>query len=95
MLQRFVDDTGKDWDHWYPFVLFASGSISIHQFFSPFQLLYGWDVQGPLDLQRKSWEVPSTEVTEVWWSMWDEELACRYQEEVELKLPEAQRKQKM
>ena len=23
MLQKFVDDTGRDWDKWLPFVLFA------------------------------------------------------------------------
>ena len=24
--------------------------------FSPFELLYGWDVRGPLDILRESWE---------------------------------------
>ncbi|KAK7889577.1 hypothetical protein WMY93_025137 [Mugilogobius chulae] len=57
MLQKFVDDTGKDWDRWLPFVLFAYREVpQASTGFSPFELLYGWDVQGPLDLLRTQWE---------------------------------------
>ncbi|XP_035986825.1 uncharacterized protein LOC105922039 [Fundulus heteroclitus] len=59
MLQKFVDDTGKDWDRWLPFLLFAYREVpQASTGFSPFELLYGWDVQGPLDLLRKRWESP-------------------------------------
>lgn len=60
MLQKFVDDTGKDWDHWLPFLLFAYREVPQASTFSPFELLCGWDVQGLLDLLRKVWEAPST-----------------------------------
>lgn len=61
MLQKFVDDTGKDWDRWLPFLLFAYREVpQASTGFSPFELLYGWDVQGPLDLLRKGWEAPSS-----------------------------------
>lgn len=57
----FNNDTGKVWDKWLPFVLFAYREVSqASTGFSPFELLYGWSVQGPLDLLRKSWETPMT-----------------------------------
>lgn len=44
-----------------PFLLFAYREIpQASTGFSPFELLYGWDVQGPLDLPRKSWKPTTT-----------------------------------
>ncbi|KAL0194735.1 hypothetical protein M9458_008307 [Cirrhinus mrigala] len=49
--------TGRDWDKWLPFVLFAYREVpQASTGFSPFELLYGWQVQGPLDLLKRSWE---------------------------------------
>lgn len=60
MLRKFVSDTGKDWDKWLPFLLFAYREVpQASTGFSPFELVYGWSVQGPLDLLRKSWELPT------------------------------------
>ncbi|KAL0170804.1 hypothetical protein M9458_035400, partial [Cirrhinus mrigala] len=57
MLRKFVADTGRDWDKWLPFVLFAYREVPQDSAgFSPFELLYGWQVQGPLDLLKRSWE---------------------------------------
>lgn len=57
VLQKFVADTGRDWDKWLPFVFFAFQVVpQASTGFSPFKLLYGWQVQGPLDLLRKGWE---------------------------------------
>lgn len=65
MLKKFVNDTGKDWDRWLPFLLFAHREVTqASTGFSPFELLYGWGVQGPLDLLRKGWEAPSTSQSE-------------------------------
>ncbi len=65
MLRKFVADTGRDWDKWLPFVLFAYREVpQASTGFSPFELLYGWQVQGPLDLLRKSWEEGSAAKTE-------------------------------
>lgn len=58
MLRKFVSDTGKDGDKWLPFLLFAYREVpQASTGFSPFELVYGWSVQGPLDLLRKNWEV--------------------------------------
>ncbi len=54
MLRKFVADTGRDWDKWLPFVLFAYREVpQASTGFAPFKLLYGWQVQGPLDLLKK------------------------------------------
>ncbi len=61
MLRKFVADTGRDWDKWLPFVLFAYREVpQASTGFAPFELLYGWQVQGPLDLLKKSWEEEPT-----------------------------------
>lgn len=67
MLQKFVDDTGKDWDRWLQLLLFACREVpQASTGVSPFELLYGWDVQGPLDVLRKSWEtLPPLKITRV------------------------------
>lgn len=57
MLRKFVSDISKDWDKWLPFLLFAYREVpQVSTGFSPFKLVYGWSVQGPLDLLRRSWE---------------------------------------
>ncbi|KAI5616012.1 hypothetical protein C0J50_10699 [Silurus asotus] len=59
MLRKFVLDTGRDWDKWLPFLLFPYREVpQALTGFSPFKLLYGWQVQGPLDLLRRNWEDP-------------------------------------
>lgn len=46
MLQKFVEDTGRDWDRWLPFLLFAYWEVPQTSIdFSPFELLYRWEVQ--------------------------------------------------
>lgn len=61
MLQKFVADTGQDWDKLLPFLLFTYQEVpQAFTGFSPFEQLYGWDVQRPLDLLQKSWEAPGT-----------------------------------
>nr|XP_043871756.1 uncharacterized protein LOC122760682 [Solea senegalensis] len=98
MLQKFVDDTGKDWDRWLPFLLFAYREVpQASTGFSPFELLYGWDVQGPLDLLRKHWEAPSSNLHDrgvVQYVLEIRERLARYQEEAEVNLSEAQKHQK-
>lgn len=63
-LCKFVSETGRDWDKWLPFLLFAYREVpQASTGFSPFELLYGWRVQGLLDLLRKSSETASPEET--------------------------------
>ncbi|KAL3997082.1 hypothetical protein ACER0C_009738 [Sarotherodon galilaeus] len=98
MLQKFVSDTGKDWDQWLPFLLFAYREVpQASTGFSPFELLYGWDVQGPLDLLRKGWESPSSAPNDkgvVQFVLEMRDWLGRYHEEAEVNLRDAQRSQK-
>ncbi|KAL3967106.1 alpha-2-macroglobulin-like protein [Sarotherodon galilaeus] len=62
MLRKFVSDTGADWDQWLPYLLFAYGEVpQVSTGFSPFELLYGRQVRGPLDLLKDCWEDPKAE----------------------------------
>ncbi|TKS65328.1 Retrovirus-related Pol polyprotein from transposon 17.6 [Collichthys lucidus] len=57
MLRKFVSHTGADWDRWLPYLLFAYREVpQASTGFSPFELLYGRQVRGPLDLLRDYWE---------------------------------------
>lgn len=61
MFPKFVSDTGRDQDKWLWFLLFACWEVpQASTGFSPFELLYGWRVQGPLDLLRKGLEAASS-----------------------------------
>ncbi len=57
MLRKFISESGKDWDEWLPYLLFAYREVpQASTGFSPFELLYGRDVRGPLTLHRELWE---------------------------------------
>ena len=57
MLHKFVSQAGTDWDQWLPYLLFAYREVpQATTGFSPFELLYGHQVRGPLDLLREFWE---------------------------------------
>ena len=56
-MRRAVTEEGKDWDKLVPYVLFAYREVpQASTGFSPFELLYGRPVRGPLDILRESWE---------------------------------------
>ncbi len=57
MLRKFVDETGRDWDQWLPYLLFAYREVpQASTGFSPFELLYGHEVRGPLTILKEVWE---------------------------------------
>lgn len=57
MLRKFVNDTGSDWDQWLPYLLFAYREVpQASTGYSPFELLFGRPVRGPLDVLREAWE---------------------------------------
>jgi hypothetical protein len=57
MLRRAAKEEGKDWDKLLPYLLFAYREVpQATTGFSPFQLLYGRHVRGPLDVLKESWE---------------------------------------
>ena len=60
MLRKIATKEGRDWDKMTPFLLFAYREVPQSSTgFSPFELLYGKQVRGPLDVLRESWEANS------------------------------------
>ena len=60
MLKKTAVEEGKDWDKLLPYLLFAYREVPQDSTgFSPFELLYGRAVRGPLDVLRESWEASS------------------------------------
>ena len=58
MLKKSATKEGKDWDKMLPYLLFAYREVPQSSTgFSPFELLYGRCVNGPLDVLKHSWEV--------------------------------------
>ena len=60
MLRTTATDEGKDWDKLIPYVLFAYREVpQSSKGFSPFELVFGCAVRGPLDVLKKTWESDS------------------------------------
>ena len=60
MLRKAATKEGRDWDKMIPFLLFAYREVPQSSTgFSPFELLYGRPVRGPLDTLRESWDANS------------------------------------
>ena len=56
MLRKTASTEGKNWDELLPYLLFAYREVpQASTGFSPFELLYGRQVRGPLDILRESW----------------------------------------
>ena len=57
MLRKAASEDGKDWDKLLPYLLFTYREVpQASTGFSPFELLYGHPVRGPLDILRETWE---------------------------------------
>ena len=57
MLRKAAVEEGKDWDKTLPYLLFAYREVpQASTGFSPFELLYGRAIHGPLDVLRQAWE---------------------------------------
>ena len=57
MLRKVMVKEGKDWDKLLPYLLFAYREVpQASTGFSPFELLYGHQVRGPLDVLSESWQ---------------------------------------
>ena len=56
MIRKFTSRNQKDWDEYLPYLLFSYREVPQETTgFSPFELLYGRRVRGPLDVLRESW----------------------------------------
>ena len=57
MLRKSAAEDGKGWDKLIPYVLFAYREVPQESTgYSPFELLSGRDVRGPLDVLKEEWE---------------------------------------
>ena len=66
MLRKFVMTENPNWDKDLPYLLFAYREVpQASTGFSPFELLYGRHVRGPLDVLCKSWSASSPGQTSV------------------------------
>ncbi|VDI11022.1 Hypothetical predicted protein [Mytilus galloprovincialis] len=61
MLKAYARQTPKTWDAYIPYLLFAYREVPNESTgFSPFELLYGRHIRGPLAVLKEEWEEPST-----------------------------------
>ena len=59
MLRKVAAEDELNWDKWLPYLLFAYQEVPQDSTgFSPFELLYGRAVRGPLDILKGSWKEP-------------------------------------
>lgn len=76
MLKRMSSERPRDWDRYLPALLFAYREVPQESLaYSPFELLYGRNVRGPMDILRQVW---TGEVKE-------EEVKTTYQYVIDLK----------
>jgi len=56
MLKKFVGDNVKAWDKYLPYLLFAYREVPTESIgFSPFELMYGRTIRGPLAVIKETW----------------------------------------
>ena len=66
MLRKFVSKSQKDWDEYLPYLLFAYREVPQESTgFSPFELLFGRRIRGPLDVLKEVWTGEDGEETPV------------------------------
>ena len=57
MLKKVASEEGRDWDTLLPYILFAYREVpQATTGFSPFELAFGREVRGPLDVLKEGWE---------------------------------------
>ena len=57
ILRKTACEEGKNWDELLPYLLFVYREVpQASTGFSPFELLYGCAVRGPLDVLKETWE---------------------------------------
>ena len=93
MLRKTTNKEGKDWDRMIPYLLFAYREVpQASTGFSPFELLYGRQVRGPLDIIKETWEASHKSSESVVLGI--QERLTKLRELVEENLKEAQKNQK-
>lgn len=61
MLRKVANQEGNDWDRLIPYLVFAYREVPQSSTgFSPFEVLYGCKVSGPLDVLKEAWKEAET-----------------------------------
>ena len=96
ILRKSAQVDGRDWDKLLPYVLFAYREALQESIgFTPFELLYGRDIRGPLDVVKEEWEThPKSDLNVVSHIMMMRERLEKMSGLVQENLEGAQRKQK-
>ena len=96
MLRKYATESGKEWDKLLPYLLFVYREVPQSSTeFSPFELLYGRSVRGPLDVLRETWEAgEKSEESVVSYVLAMQELLEKMTEHVKENLGKAQTQQK-
>ena len=98
MLRRMCSERPKDWDRYLPALLFAYRELPQESLgFSPFELLYGRTVRGPMSILKEIWTKQGTDPDVKLTYQYVLELQDRLQETCELakeELSKAQGRQK-
>ena len=96
MLKKAAMDNVKDWDKFVPYLLFAYREVpQASTGFSPFELVYGRQVRGPLDILKESWEASTkSEESVVSYVLAVQEKLAKMSELVQENMAGAQREQK-
>ena len=98
ILRRMCAEKPKDWDRYLPALLFAYREVPQERLcFSPFELLYGRTIQGPMSILREMWTKENSDPDVKLTYQYVLELQDRLQETCELakqELSKAQGRQK-
>ena len=96
MLKKTADEEGRNGDELLPYLLFAYREVpQASTGFSPFELLYGRAVRGPLDILKESWETsPKSSESVVSYILCIQERLAKLRNIVKENLEDAQQVQK-
>ena len=96
MLRKTATSEGKNWDELLSYLLFAYREVpQASTGYSPFELLYGRQVRGPLDILRNSWVAsPQSSQSIVSYVMLMQERLSKVRDLVAHNLSQAQEAQK-
>ena len=96
MFNKFAQEYPREWDRLIPYLLFAYREVPQESTgFSPFELLFGRHVRGPLDVLKESWETNGKVGTDVLnYVMEMREKLASMSELVQVNLGKAQEQQK-
>ena len=66
VLRKIIQGEGREWEKYLPYVLFAYHEVPQEsKGFSPFELIFGQDVRGPLNILKEQWSKAEEPVDDI------------------------------